>query len=94
MTLVPTPEFVTARHIPSILQSDLGLTTRKPRLAMETHSELVGHPASLLFDVVAAKDHEALLKIYAANARNSLLSFMSMKVRLARQQEFYSNAGT
>ncbi len=61
---------------------------------METLPMLVGHPASLLFDAVAAKDHDALIKIYAANARNSLISYMSMKTRLARQQEFYAKAGT
>lgn len=60
---------------------------------METHGVLAGYPASLLFDAVAAKDHEALIKLYAANARNSLVSYMSMKIRLARQQELYSNAG-
>lgn len=61
---------------------------------MESPTPLAGHPAALLFDAVVAKDHEALVQLYAANARNSLISYLSMKARLARQQEFYSNAGT
>jgi len=61
---------------------------------METPTAMVGNPGSLLFYAVAAKDHEALIKVYATNARNSLVSYMSMKNRLARQQEFYSSAGT
>lgn len=60
---------------------------------MEAPTPLLGHPASLLFDAVVAKDHEGLIQIYAVNARNSLISYMTMKSRLARQQEFYGNAG-
>lgn len=60
---------------------------------METSSPVVGHPGTMLFDAVVANDHEALVKLYAANARNSLASYMSMKSRWAQQQEFYTKAG-
>lgn len=46
----------------------------------------------MLFDAVVAKDHEALIKLYAANARNSLISYLSMKSRWAQQQERYTKA--
>ena len=52
-----------------------------------------GHAAVMLFDAVVANDHEALIKLYAANARNSLLSYLSMKSRWAQQQERYTKAG-
>lgn len=52
----------------------------------------VGHAATMLFDAVVANDHEALIMLYAANARNSLLSYLSMKSRWAQQQERYSKA--
>lgn len=52
-----------------------------------------GHAAVMLFDAVVANDHEALIKLYAANARNSLMSYLSMKSRWAQQQERYTKAG-
>ena len=52
-----------------------------------------GHAAVMLFDAVVANDHEALIKLYAANARNSLMSYISMKSRWAQQQERYTKAG-
>ncbi len=53
----------------------------------------VRHTATMLFDAVVANDHEALIKLYATNARNALASYISMKSRWAQQQERYSKAG-
>jgi len=47
----------------------------------------------MLFDAVVANDHETLIKLFASNARNSLVSYLSMKTRWAQQQEFYGKAG-
>eukprot|EP00429_Kryptoperidinium_foliaceum_P009349 CAMPEP_0176006240 /NCGR_PEP_ID=MMETSP0120_2-20121206/2619_1 /TAXON_ID=160619 /ORGANISM="Kryptoperidinium foliaceum, Strain CCMP 1326" /LENGTH=721 /DNA_ID=CAMNT_0017338971 /DNA_START=62 /DNA_END=2224 /DNA_ORIENTATION=- len=46
----------------------------------------------MLFESVVAKDHDALIRLYASNARNSLVSYLSVKSRWARQQEFYSKS--
>jgi hypothetical protein len=51
-----------------------------------------GHPGACLFEATAAKDCDAIVKLYATNARNSLASYLSMKSRWA-QQEAYSKAG-
>jgi hypothetical protein len=68
-----------------------GLLFEKP-FTMEI-SPLAGHPATMLFDAVVADDHEALVKLYATKARNSLVSYMSMKSRWAQQQELYTKSG-
>ena len=52
-----------------------------------------GHASVMLFDAVVANDHEALITLYAATARNSLMSYQSMKSRWAQQQERYTKAG-
>ena len=53
-----------------------------------------GQPASCLFDAIVEKDYDGLVKLYAANARNSVGSYLSMKSRWAQQQENYSKSGT
>lgn len=53
-----------------------------------------GHPGACLFQAIVEKDHDALVKLYATNARNSVGSYLSMKSRWAQQQEHYSKSGT
>lgn len=51
------------------------------------------HPAPHLYQAIVEDDHGALCKIFAANARNSIVSYMSMKSRWARQQESMAKSG-
>ena len=53
-----------------------------------------GHPGACLYEAVVAKDYDILLKLYAVNARNSVASYLTMKSRLAQQQETYAKSGT
>lgn len=52
-----------------------------------------GHPGACLFEATVAKDYDAIVKLYASNARNSLVSYLSMRSRWGHQQENYSNSG-
>ena len=56
-----------------------------------------GDPASCLFESLVELDYDSLLKLYAANARNSVVSYLAMKSRWAqqqqRQQEQYAKSG-
>ena len=44
-------------------------------------------PGHQLFESVVEDDYESLVKLFATNARNSLVSYMSMKSRWARQRQ-------
>ena len=44
-------------------------------------------PGHQLFESVVEDDYETLVKLFATNARNSLVSYMSMKSRWARQRQ-------
>eukprot|EP00980_Cylindrotheca_fusiformis_P005290 scaffold1136_cov146-Cylindrotheca_fusiformis.AAC.3 len=52
-----------------------------------------GHPGACLFEATVAKDYDAILNLFASNARNSLVSYLSMRNRWAHQQSSYSNSG-
>ena len=53
------------------------------------------HPGHQLFESVVEDDYERLVKLFAAHARNSLVSYMSMKSRWARQrQDSMAKSGT
>ena len=51
------------------------------------------HPGPQIFQAVAEEDYDRLTKLFAVNARNSLVSYMSMKSRWARQQESMAKSG-
>lgn len=51
------------------------------------------HPGSCLFEATVSKDYDAIIKLFATNGRNSLVSYLSMKSRWAQQQEAYSKSG-
>jgi hypothetical protein len=44
-------------------------------------------PPHQIFQAVVEKDYNGLIQIFAENARDSVLSFISMKSRWARQQQ-------
>lgn len=48
------------------------------------------HPNQRLFQAVIDEDYEGLSQLFAVNARNSVVSFMSMKSRWARQHNNHS----
>lgn len=52
------------------------------------------HPSQRLFQAVVDEDYDSLTKLFAINARNSIVSFMSMKSRWARQQDNLAKSGT
>ena len=54
---------------------------------------VVGHPAVALFQSVVDKDYDGLVTLYASHARNSLVSYASMRSRWAHQQESYTKSG-
>ncbi len=51
------------------------------------------NPGHEIFQAVVDGDFESLAKTFAINARNSLISYMSMKSRWARQQESLAKSG-
>jgi hypothetical protein len=51
------------------------------------------HPGPSLFEAVLEGDYDSLVKLYASNARNSVMSYLSMKSRWAQQQENYTQSG-
>ena len=51
------------------------------------HEEHHLHPSQRLFQAVVENDCDTLSKLFAINARNSVVSFMSMKSRWTRQQQ-------
>jgi hypothetical protein len=59
----------------------------------ETTFDGQSHPAPQLYQAIVDDDNDRLCKIFAANARNSLVSYMSMKSRWARQQESMAKSG-
>lgn len=52
------------------------------------------HPSHRLFQAVVEQDYDSLTRLFAINARNSIVSFMSMKSRWARQQDSMAKSGT
>jgi hypothetical protein len=51
------------------------------------------HPGPQIFQAVVEDDYDRLTKLFAVNARNSLVSYISMKSRWARQQETMAKSG-
>lgn len=47
----------------------------------------------LVFQAVIKEDYKGMAKLFAAHARGSLCSYMSMKSRWARQQENMAKSG-
>ena len=52
-----------------------------------------GH-ASQIFHAVVEENYDGLAKIFAENARNSVVSYLSMKSRWVRQQDSMARSGT
>ena len=46
-----------------------------------------------IFQAVVEEDYDGLVKIFAENARNSVISYISMKSRWARQQDYMAQSG-
>jgi hypothetical protein len=59
----------------------------------EEHPQPIENTGRLIFQAVVEEDYESLAKAFATNARNSLVSYMSMKSRWARQQESMAKSG-
>ena len=60
------------------------------------HEEQHLHPSQRLFQAVVENDYDTLSKLFAINARNSVVSFMSMKsrwTRHAQQQQHQESLG-
>ena len=47
-----------------------------------------------IFHAVVEENYEGLANIFAENARNTVASYMAMKSRLARRQDFVTKSGT
>jgi hypothetical protein len=53
----------------------------------QEHEQTTHQPGHQVFQAVVEDDCENLVKVFATNARNSLVSYMSMKSRWARQRQ-------
>lgn len=53
----------------------------------QQHLHLNLTPPHQIFQAVVEKDYNGLMQIFAENARDSILSYISMKSRWARQQQ-------
>jgi hypothetical protein len=53
----------------------------------QQHLNLNLTPPHQIFQAVVEKDYNGLMQIFAENARDSILSYISMKSRWARQQQ-------
>jgi hypothetical protein len=56
-------------------------------------TQIQQHPGQQIFQAVVEENYDSLVKIFAVNARNSLVSYMSMKSRWERQQESMAKSG-
>jgi hypothetical protein len=59
----------------------------------EEQSQTLENAGRIIFQAVVEEDYECLARTFATNARNSLVSYMSMKSRWARQQESMAKSG-
>ena len=53
----------------------------------QQHLNLNLTPPHQIFQAVVEKDYNGLMQIFAENARDSIISYISMKSRWARQQQ-------
>ena len=49
--------------------------------------------SSQIFHAVVEKNYDGLAKMFAENARNSLMSYLTMRSRWARQQDSMGKSG-
>jgi len=49
--------------------------------------------SSRIFQAVVEEDYDGLTKVFAENARNSVVSYLSMQSRWSRQQDSISKSG-
>lgn len=57
------------------------------------NNSVTDHPATGLFQSVIDRDYDGLHRLYAANARNSVVSYLSMKSQWTQRQENYTKSG-
>ena len=61
----------------------------------QQHLNLNLTPPHQIFQAVVEKDYNGLMQIFAENARDSIISYISMKSRWERQQQdSMTNSGT
>lgn len=76
-----------------MMASDVGASAR-PRPSRDGQQHLsTCEPGQVLFQAVVENDFESIANTFATNARNSLVSYMSMKSRWARQQDSMAKSG-
>jgi hypothetical protein len=77
----------------SSLAAALGHGGNPLSLRRDELTQPLDNAGCLIFQAVVEEDYESLAKAFAINARNSLVSYMSMKSRWARQQESMAKSG-
>mmetsp|Transcript_46016 Transcript_46016/g.112352 ORF Transcript_46016/g.112352 Transcript_46016/m.112352 type:complete len:956 (+) Transcript_46016:269-3136(+) len=75
-----------AAAVNGIAGSGAGASSSSSSSSYRVDEEQHLHPSQRLFQAVVEDDYDTLSKLFAVNARNSVVSFMSMKSRWTRQR--------